>query len=95
MVVLGVEDDYPVFGLIEALFVVDLGRVYLAVTKLTTVEFNCHRHLYLIQRSSQTVCVAQNSLYTPFPLHCRRAVIDGHTCMAVIVKYHLLGTIQA
>ena len=45
MVVLGVEDDYPVFGQTEALFVVELGRVYLAVTKLTTMEFNHHRHL--------------------------------------------------
>ena len=95
MVVLGVEDDYPVFGQTEALFVVELGRVYLAVTKLTTVEFNHHRHLYLVRRTSETLCVAQNSLCTPFPLHCRRAVIDAHTCMAVIVKHHLLGTVQA
>ena len=34
------------------------------------------------------------ALYTPLPL-CRRAVIDGHTYVAVTVKHHLLGTIQA
>ena len=95
MVVLGVEDDYPVFGLTEGLFVVRLGQVYLSVTKLATVEFNFHRHLYVVRRSPQTISVAQNSLYSSFPLHCRRAVIDGHTCMTVVVKHHLLATVQA
>ena len=95
VVVLSVNDGYPVFGLTKALFVADLGQIYLTVTKLTTKEFNEHRHLYLVQRTSETVCVAQNSLYTPLPLHCRRAIIDGHTCMSVVVKHHILGTVQA
>ena len=39
-VMLGVEDDYPVFRLTEALFVMELGQVYLAATKLSTpVEY--------------------------------------------------------
>ena len=94
VVVLGVEDDYPVFGLTKALFVVDSGQVYFEVTKLITVQYNCHRHLYLFRRAPQTLCIAYSTLYIPFPLHCRRAHIDGQTCLAVVVKYHIIGTVQ-
>ena len=45
------------------------------------VEFNYHRHLYRVETTRETMCVAQNSLYTPFPLHYRRAVINGHVSL--------------
>ena len=94
VVVLGVEDDYPVFGLTKNLFAVDSGQVYFEVTKLTTVQYNCHRHLYHVRKSPHTLCIAYNALYIPIPLHCRRARIDGRTCLTIVVKYHIVGTVQ-
>ena len=80
----GVKDDYPVFEV-----VVDSGQV---VTKLTTAQYNCHRHLYHVRRSPHTLCTAYNALYIPIPLHCRRARIDEQTCLAIVVKYHIVGS---
>ena len=42
VVVLGVEDEYPIFGLTKALFVADSSQVLFEVTKLITVQYNCH-----------------------------------------------------
>lgn len=94
VVVLGVEDDYPVFGLTKNLFAVDSGQVYFEVTKLTTVQYNSHRHLYHVRRSPDTLCIAYNALHIPLPLHCRRSRIDGQICLVIIVKYHIVGTLQ-
>ena len=68
--------------------------MYFEVTKLITVQYNAHLHLYRVRRSQETLCIAYNTLYIPNPLHYRRARIDGQACLTVVVKYHIVGTVQ-
>ena len=66
---IGVEDDYPQFGRLESVFIADSNSVYFHVRLMKTLEFNVHRHLYLVDLTSSYKTVCFTHLYYPFPLH--------------------------
>ena len=76
VVIIGIEDSYPVFAMVKSLLVVDSNSIYLDCSKLNTVNFFSHRHLYIVEHSSYSVCKHLSELYNPFPLHCRKVNLD-------------------
>lgn len=96
VVVLGVEDDYPVFAEVKGLFVVNSLQPHFEIVKLKTIEFNSHHHFYVVERPSplHALCVTHKNLLDPHPLHLRRASVCGHVCLSVVVKHHILGIVQ-
>ena len=89
-VVLGVEDDDPVFGQVKQVYIVDSNRVVLYVQVMHTTGFNQHFHAYMIEGTHVYKTVLVDILYSPFPLHIRRL----HICQIIIVKHHIVGTLQ-
>ncbi len=51
-VVLGVKDDYPNFGVLTELYMVDIIRPYAVVNQMLTQHFNDHYHAYVVERTS-------------------------------------------
>ena len=52
VVVLGVQRDYPAFGQIKNIFVVNTNQVYFQVNKLDTMKFNTHGHMHTVKSSA-------------------------------------------
>lgn len=48
----GVEDDYPQFGRVESIYIVDSNSVYYHLRLMNTVDFNIHHHLYVVELTS-------------------------------------------
>lgn len=75
-VVLELIDDYPVFGKIQSIFVVDCV-VFLHVCVIRTVSFNSHIHAYIVKRTPTLKTLPVRSLYSPTVLHIRRFTNNG------------------
>ena len=92
-VVLGVEEDYPQFGDLKKIFVVD-QQAFLYVRKMKTTSFNEHHHAYVLEASTEYRAVPVEDLYSPFPLHVRILYIDGSPTKVVVPKFHIVETLQ-
>ena len=95
VVVLGIEHDYPIFGQIEDIYVVDSNIVYIRVKSLVTLSFNSHYHAYFVNttRNFSTICLSL--LYNVFPLALRKIFTDGNYHHCVVVKHHIIvGSLQ-
>ncbi len=91
-VVLGVEEDYPLFAEFNNVFVLDRTRVVAHVNMLTTTHFNTHYHTYVIERTATTRVVVLDTLLNPFSLHIRKVANFTHV---IVVKHHIAGTLQS
>ena len=58
-----------------------------------TATFNEHYHAYVVKATDTFNVVPVNTLFDPWPLHCRQLSIDGHYQQVVVVKHHTLGAI--
>ena len=90
-VVLGVEDDYPVFGQVDGIYAVE-SRLVAEVNVMTTAQFSVHYHGYVVERTSTYKIVRLSSLHSPFPLHVRKL---PNLDLIIIMKHHITGTLQS
>ena len=90
-VVLGVEDDYPVFGKIMEIFIKEDNTVIFNVKVMRTVHFLKHHHAYAIEQTDTLKLVTFDCFCDPFPLHIRKFSSLGQI---IIVKHHIVGTLQ-
>ena len=91
-VVLRVEDDYPVFGHLKGIYIVN-DSVTLHVRVAETIAFDEHYHSYILKTTESFETVPVKSLYDPWPLHCRKMEIDGKMQQIILLKHHILGTV--
>ena len=92
-VVIGVEDDYPLFAeMDDALYVTEEKKVLASVNLLTATEFKTHFHCYIVERTSTYKMVALDTLFSPFPLHVRQLSSSAKLC--IVVKHHIIGSLQ-
>ena len=82
------QNDYPIFGKIKAIYVVDSNRIAVHVMVMKTTEWNEHYHLYTVEPSTTHEVTLIDTLLNPFPLHIRRLPIG----QAIIVKHHIAGS---
>ena len=79
--------DYPVFGRLETIYVVNSKKVFFEVQLLETVEFCEHFHCFLVQIThTPFVYVSSDSLLSPIPHHVR--VLPGSIGTLCIVPLH-------
>ncbi len=90
--VLGVEDDSPVFAQVNAVYVVDRTRVVADVNLMATKAFNMHYHAYVIEKTVTQRTVVLDTLHNPFPLHVRKL---ANSKRVIVVKHHISGTLQS
>ena len=90
IIVLGVEDDYPKFGKVLAVYVVGANRILLDTEILLTEGHAHHFHGYTVRHSgSEHKLLCLRDLYIPFPLDLRRVCYQGSTMLLVVTKYHI------
>ena len=90
VIVLGVDNDVPVFGKIEQIYIVNTNDIYFNVRILSTVEYNEHRHIFLVHTSNDCNTIKIIMLYKSFPLHFRRVNINGQLYLCIVLKYHIV-----
>ena len=88
--ILGVENDYPLFGRIENIYIVNTNDTSIEVRLLSTITFCSHRHAFQVEYTNQYKTVDICSLYNVFPLHLRRICIHGHSQLCIIPKHHII-----
>lgn len=87
----GVENDCPLFGSLEDIFIVN-SRILLYVTSLETLCFNEHLQAYVISYMSNTSLIQLNS---HIPTYIHRVVSQENDSLNVIVcKHHVCGTLD-
>lgn len=87
---LGVEDDYPLFGRLDDILIVD-NRYIFSVTVLSTTYFNHHYQGYVIDTTTNTKIIMHKQLHSPFPFHIH--YISSHSLKIIICKHHIYGTL--
>lgn len=93
-VVLRIENDYPLFGQVQNIYVVDSNDVFLSVKLLVTFDYYAHCHAYLVSVSHTIETVRISSLFSVFPLMLRNLCVHGHLHRCVVVKHHILHSLQ-
>ena len=88
------QRDYPVFRQIKNIFVVNTNQVYFQVNKLDTMEFNTHRHMYIVNPSASLQVLDVDTLYCSMTLHIRKVTLHGHRHLGIVTKHHILRCIQ-
>ena len=86
-VVIGIGDEYPQFGEVEHIFIVD-GRALLQVETYSTRGFSSHYHVYHIENTSCHKFIAVSDLILPFPSIVRH--VNSMKC--IVLKFHICGT---
>ena len=67
-VVLRVEDDYPVFGHLKGIYVIN-DNIALHVWVAETPTFDDHHHSYILKSTESIETMPFKRLYNPSPLH--------------------------
>ena len=91
---LSIEDDYPVFGLLREIFVLEGSQVVFHVKQFRTQSFSHHFHAFIISPSDTHTVVSVSALHHPFTHHIHRLVSHQHTAQAIVLKHHVPGTLQ-
>ena len=75
-VVMGVDDDDPIVGCVEAIYMI-ASQVYLHVSVQSLVKYSTHFHAFVIAPTSplQQKLVTPEQLVSPFPLPMRSVVV--------------------
>ena len=86
--------DYPQFGRVEIIYIADSNSVYFHLRIMNTVDFNIHRHFYIIELSSSYKTVSLIcTMSSPYTLHLRRSVVNSN-CPCAIPKHHILHSLH-
>lgn len=94
VLVLQIEDDYPVFGQLQSIYVVDSNAIFFSIQLYKTFDYNTHCHAYLVSVTPTLKTIHFSSLYSVFPLVLRKLSVDDHLHRCVVVKHHLLHSLQ-
>ena len=88
-----VVDDYPVFGKIERIYVVN-ADIVLYVRIMSTSKFLEHSYAYVIQQTSTCKTVKVTDLYLHIVFHIRRLTVNRLPSLIIVPKFHIVRTLQ-
>ena len=89
MVHAGSENDLPVFGSIEDIFVLAEEKIYFLLKTLTTIAFSCHFHSYEVRLPNNTPAFLfdPSMLKMYLPMHTSKASSCVNGIMYVTPRY--------
>ena len=89
-VIIGLDEEDPVFGCIEAIYVV-ASQVHFQVSVQTIVQYSSHFHAFVISTPPiQQKLVTPQQLVSPFPLHVRFVSgLTTHGHKTVVLKHSI------
>ena len=86
---IGVENDYPLFDRLEDIFVVN-NRVLFHITQLETLYFDGHLQGYVISYTSNNDIILSTQLHSHIPMHIHRTPsLDNDFITIIFCKYHI------
>lgn len=94
VVISGIQDEYPLFGKIESIYIVNTNDIFFKQMTLSTREFDHHRHVYVVETIAEIKTISLTSLYSVFPLHLRRTAVNGIPTLCLVLKHHIFGCLQ-
>ena len=89
---LGVDDDYPQYGRLIEIIIVNSSCIMFNVCVKKTVSFLSHYSAYCLSSSSSIHRVIPLlELHSPFPIHIYHIVCSGIREQVVVPKWHVSG----
>ena len=88
----GVEEDDPVFGRLKSIYVVN-DRIIFELNIFQTHYFHSHYYSYIVSSTSSNKLFLSSQLLSPFPVHIHRLHAQNSTHLAIVPKYHICGTL--
>ncbi len=88
------ENDYPVFGQLKDIYVIDGSNIVFQVRVLQTSSFSRHHHAYLVDKTPIYKLINISDVYHPFPFFIRHLRVDHCARHVIIPKYHICGTTE-
>ena len=85
---IGFENDYPLFARVEDNIFIINDRIMFNVTTLETLCFNDHLQAYTIKPTSHSKLILQSKLVYPSPMHIHR-VAHNTTQSVIVCKHHI------
>ena len=90
-VLLKLENDYPQYGQVIEILVVNSFCVMFNVCVMTTVSFLSHFNAYFVSPSPVHRVIPLSKLHSPFPVHIYHVVCSGVTKQVAVPKFHISG----
>ena len=87
-----VESDL-IFGKVKDVYNIN-GRPTLLVTLYKTKEYSKHFHAFIVTPTARNKAILVGNLFSPFPLHIRKCCTSSVTHTCIVVKHHILHTVQ-
>ena len=84
------ENDYPLYGRLTKILVVNLSSVMFNVCVLDTVTFLLHCNVYCVSPSSSHQVIQLSHLHSRFPMHIHHIVTSGVTKQVIVPSITLL-----
>ena len=91
-VILDVEDDLPVVGIIQEIHVSCNNKVILTVQQFFTIYIPHYRVYVLETSATYTKTVCHSDLFIPVPVHLRTSHVHELTNSFIILPYALICT---
>ena len=89
---LKVDNDYPQFGRLIEILVLNSSRIVFHVGVMETTTFLSHFNAYCVSPTPSHQVIALSHLHSPFPVHIYQIVTrDSVTKQVVVPKYHVSG----
>lgn len=92
---LSIKDDYPIFGQIKEIFILEASQVVFHVKHFHTDIFSQHFHAFIIIPTNTYSVVTPSALHHPFTHHIHKLILHDGNAQAIILKHHVSGTLQA
>ena len=89
-ILLGVEDDYPQYGKVVEIIVVNCSCVMFNVCVMKIVSFSSHYSTYCLSPLPVTRIIPLSKLHSPFPVHMYHVLCSGVIQPLVVPKCILL-----
>ena len=88
---LGIDDDVPVFVDLHSIFVDNLRKTYFVNCELETTCFDGNYHSYeVITKLSRYRCVQSEKLLDHHPLYCRKSSSVSHNGLFITLQNGIL-----
>ena len=88
---IGVKDDYPQFGKLIGIFVLNCTRITFLVQIMETDTFASHYHAYVVSNTPVCHVILHSNLYSLLPMHIHHITHNSTIQQVIVPKYHITG----
>ena len=91
-VIIRIEKEFPVFGVIQDVYVLDSNNIALYVKVFKSLYYSSHFHGYAVEDTKQTEVITVTDCSDYQCLCLRKVKLNTVVQNLVVLKYHICGT---